>query len=99
MLSLKGYCLGIVFAVFTLMCAPFASAQTITGSVSGSVVDTSGGVIPGETVIITADKTGQSRTVTTESEGRFSFAALQPGSYTIKVERQDFKHSNARASF
>ena len=68
-----------------------AHAQTITGSISGVVMDSSGGMIPGATVMLTSEKTGQSRGSTTDSEGRFNFAALQPGSYALKVERQGFQ--------
>src|SRR5215813_1853247 len=92
MFSLRAHFLGIVFAVCAFfMCAPLANGQTVTGSVSGTVVDTGGAVIPGATVSITADKTGESRNQTTSGEGRFSFAALQPGTYTLKVERQGFQ--------
>ena len=68
-----------------------AHAQTITGSISGAVMDSSGGMIPGATVTLTSEKTGQSRGSTTNTEGRFNFAALQPGNYALKVERQGFQ--------
>ncbi len=57
-----------------------ALAQTITGSISGAVIDANGGIIPGATVNLVSEKTGQTRSATTNSEGRFNFAALQPGS-------------------
>lgn len=71
--------------------AAVAHAQTITGSISGAVMDSSGGMIPGATVTLISEKTGQSRSSTTDSEGRFNFAALQPGAYALKVERQGFQ--------
>src|SRR5438093_4954431 len=67
------------------------SGQTITGSISGTVTDSTGGVIPGAAITITGEKTGQARSGTTDSEGRFTFAALQPGSFVLKVERQGFQ--------
>lgn len=67
------------------------SAQTITGSISGTVADSTGGMIPGATVTLASEKTGQARGSTTDSEGRFNFAALQPGTYALKVERQGFQ--------
>src|SRR6185369_9978042 len=51
----------------------------------------SGGMIPGATVTLISEKTGQSRGSTTNSEGRFNFAALQPGNYALKIERQGFQ--------
>ena len=68
-----------------------ALAQTITGSISGTVTDSTGGMIPGAIVTLTSEKTGQARGSATNSEGRFNFAALQPGSYALKVERQGFQ--------
>src|SRR5687768_15453919 len=78
--------------IVTLMAlGTIANAQTITGSISGAVTDSSGGVIPGAIVTLTSEKTGQARGSATDSEGRFNFAALQPGSYALKVERQGFQ--------
>src|SRR2546423_13744405 len=68
-----------------------ASAQTITGSISGSVQDSTGGMIPAGHVTLTSEKTGQARGATTDSDGRFNFAALQPGTYYLKIERQGFQ--------
>ena len=81
--------LMIVIVLFAFGLA--AHAQTITGSISGAVMDSSGGMIPGATVTLTSEKTGQSRGSTTNTEGRFNFAALQPGNYALKVERQGFQ--------
>ena len=68
-----------------------ALAQTITGSIAGVITDANGGVIPGATVTLSSEKTGQTRSATSNSEGRFNFAALQPGSYSLKVEQQGFQ--------
>ena len=84
-------------ATVTVIVALFAfgivatHAQTITGSISGAITDANGGVIPGAIVTLTSEKTGQSRGSTTNSEGRFNFPALQPGTYALKVERQGFQ--------
>src|SRR4029450_3055275 len=48
-------------------------------------------MIPGATITLTSEKTGQARGSTTDSAGRFNFAALQPGGYALKVERQGFQ--------
>jgi Carboxypeptidase regulatory-like domain/TonB-dependent Receptor Plug Domain len=67
------------------------SGQTITGSISGTVTDSSGGVVPGATITLTGEKTAETRTGITDGEGRFNFAALQPGAFLLKVERQGFQ--------
>jgi carboxypeptidase family protein/TonB-dependent receptor-like protein len=81
----------LVVIVALLAFGSLATAQTITGSISGAVMDQTGGMIPGATVTLTSEKTGQSRGSTSDSEGRFNFAALQPGGYALKVERQGFQ--------
>src|SRR5678816_2082849 len=85
-------CKAAILAVVIVALLPIiASAQTITGSISGAVMDQTGGMIPGATVTLTSEKTGQARGSTTDSEGRFNFAALHPGAYALKVERQGFQ--------
>ncbi|HEV8133347.1 MAG TPA: carboxypeptidase regulatory-like domain-containing protein [Pyrinomonadaceae bacterium] len=97
MLSTTRFWLANLFvALAMLMFATVTSAQTITGSISGAVTDSNGGVIPGAIVTLVGEKTGQARTVTTDSEGRFTFAALQPGKFILKVERQGFQTSEQR---
>src|SRR5436190_3654014 len=92
MFSFKRHMLGMLLVIVTtLALGVVASGQTITGSISGSVTDGTGGVIPGASVMLTGEKTGQSRTATTDSDGRYSFAALQPGSFLVKVEKQGFQ--------
>ncbi|HEV8188460.1 MAG TPA: carboxypeptidase regulatory-like domain-containing protein [Pyrinomonadaceae bacterium] len=84
-------CKATVLTIALLAFATAAHAQTITGSISGAVMDSSGGMIPGANVTLISEKTGQSRGSTTNSEGRFNFAALQPGTYALRVERQGFQ--------
>ena len=79
----------LLFVTIISVCS--VNAQTITGSISGVVTDSNGGVVPGATVNLVNDKTGGTRTVLTNSEGRFNFAALQPGGYSLKVEQPGFQ--------
>src|SRR6266480_3614144 len=82
-------CLLVIVALLGFNVA--ANGQSVTGSVSGTVTDSTGGIIPGAAVTLSSDKTREIRTATTNSEGRFGFAALQPGEYSIKIERQGFQ--------
>jgi len=92
MLSANCFRMRIVFVLLTLLASSIAiSAQTITGSISGAVADANGGYIPGATVSIVSIKTGQARTSSTNDDGRFTFAALQPGAYSVKIEKQGFQ--------
>jgi Carboxypeptidase regulatory-like domain/TonB-dependent Receptor Plug Domain len=98
MLSFTRHKLQILFVVIALLTiGAGAYGQTVTGSISGVVADATGGVIQGATVTLSSDKTIQTRVSATNSEGRFSFAALQPGSYSLKVEQQGFQTLEQRS--
>ena len=84
-------CSILLITIVLLAFAVPATAQTITGSISGAVADSTGGMIPSATVTLVSDKTGQTRTAATNGEGRFNFAALQPGTYSLKIEQQGFQ--------
>src|SRR5437870_8077771 len=67
-----------------------AQGGTSTASVSGRVVDASGGVLPGVAVTLTNEATNQSRMVTTDDQGVYRFAGLTPGKYAIATELEGF---------
>ena len=76
--------------VVVAFCAAPAGAQD-TGTVSGTVVDTSGQVVPGATVTLTNDATADSRATASSSTGTFTFRAVPPGSYSVRIELQGFR--------
>jgi len=65
-------------------------AQSVSGSISGTIVDQSRQVIVGATVTLTNERTGDTRVVPSNEIGDFLFASVQPGLYTIKVELSGF---------
>jgi hypothetical protein len=67
-----------------------ASAQTSMGTVTGTVADGSGGVLPGATVTLTNEDTGIAATRVTNDNGFFSFVSVRPGSYVLTVELNGF---------
>jgi hypothetical protein len=69
----------------------FAQAASATASLSGTVVDIDGGVIPGATVAIKNAATGVELNTVTNSVGAYSFPALDIGTYTVTVSLQGFK--------
>ena len=79
----------LTFAVAGLLiaCAAFPShGQTAgTGTITGTITDTSGAVIPNATVVITNTDTGAARTITTNSDGSYTATFLQPGHYEVVV--------------
>jgi hypothetical protein len=61
--------------------------QTVTGTISGIVIDSSGAVIPGAKVTVTNEATSNSRTADSGGAGEFVITALPPGTYTVKAEK------------
>jgi hypothetical protein len=71
------------------MYAPI-SGQTVTGDLEVRVVDVNGAIIPGVTVTITDQDTGQSQTQVTSDDGVARFTNLKPGTYRVSVEQPGF---------
>ncbi len=66
-------------------------AQVTGGTVSGTVVDISGRLIPNASVAITNTATGISRTVTTNTDGFYTAPNLLPGSYDLTFSAPGFR--------
>ncbi len=66
-------------------------AQAVYGSISGTVTDPSGAVVPGANVTITDVDRKTTETVTTNESGLYVKERLLPGRYEVKVEAQGFK--------
>lgn len=74
-----------------LMIPARLTAQGITGSVTGTVTDSSGAVIADATVTVRQIETNSIKTITTSSAGTYTITQLQPGHYSVKVEKTGFK--------
>src|SRR5688572_25482961 len=81
----------LLVALAVCFCAgTIAEAQTVTGTVQGTVVDANGAVVTNAEVVIRNLETGQERTVTTNSDGFYVASFLPLGRYNITVNRQGF---------
>ena len=74
----------VVLALFSL--ALPLSAQTVTGTLQGTVTDRSGAVLPGVTVTIRNVETGLERSVVTNESGTFNAPFLPLGRYRVTAE-------------
>jgi Carboxypeptidase regulatory-like domain len=68
-----------------------AAAQVLYGSIVGNIMDDTRGAVPGATVTITNTETGASRDVVSDATGRYSFPAVQPGTYQVTVKVDGFR--------
>ncbi len=82
--------LGLALAFAVLLAPAVASAQTVTGSLQGTVTDSRGAVVPGVDVVVRNVDTGQERTVRTNSEGLYTATFLPLGRYNIEATGQGF---------
>jgi hypothetical protein len=67
------------------------TGQSFYGTVSGTVRDPSGAVLPSGTAVLINEATNDQRTQTTSSAGTFTFALVPPGSYRLEVQATGFK--------
>ena len=72
-----------------LLAAP-AAAQTVTGTVQGTVTDPSGGVLPGVTIVFKNLDTGVTRQITTNDVGFYTAPFLSVGRYSITANLSGF---------
>ncbi len=79
-------------AIFALLLgASYAFAQVDTGSISGTVKDTSGAVIPGARITLTNEDTGLVVAKNSGSAGEFVFSPLKIGHYSLAAELKGFE--------
>ena len=88
MLSLKHFGFAFVIAIALL---PATSAQTVTGTISGTVRDQSGAVMSGVTVAVQNTATGLERQTSTGASGEYTLAALPYGAYKLRTEKAGFQ--------
>jgi hypothetical protein len=78
-------------AVLALFASNAFAQGGSTSSISGVVVDSGGGVVPGADVVVKNDGTGESFTTVTTEQGVFSVPSLNTGTYTVTISLQGFK--------
>jgi hypothetical protein len=77
--------------ILALAIAGAASAQTTLGRLAGTVLDQSGGVLPGATVTLTNVQTNQVQTTVTSETGAFLFPQVSVGTYKVEIALEGFK--------
>ncbi|MBL8206352.1 MAG: TonB-dependent receptor [Blastocatellia bacterium] len=80
-----------LFALLVVLCTGTVLAQTTSGSVAGTILDSQQAAIAGATITISDDARAFSQTATTDSGGRFVFPTLPPATYKLTIEAKGFK--------
>jgi carboxypeptidase family protein/TonB-dependent receptor-like protein len=84
--------LVLLTAAVLLLPSPSAAQIGQTGTLTGTVADQSGAVLPGVTVTATGESViGGARTAVTDENGVYRFPSLPPGTYTVSAELSGFR--------
>ncbi|MBV9927692.1 MAG: TonB-dependent receptor [Acidobacteria bacterium] len=90
MSSLRSGLPALTALVALLLVAPAARAQLTRGAINGTVRDEAGAAIAGATVRVSDPTKNFSREATTNEEGFYRVAALEPGTYTVTIQGAGF---------
>ena len=82
---------AVVVLLFGFLPNPSLSAQVATGSIVGTVRDSSGEIVPGAQVTIREVNRNTTTTLVTDASGVYTAPFLVPGTYEVQVELQGFR--------
>jgi hypothetical protein len=88
---LRHVCFSALLAVCLFFSLTLLHAQRTQGTISGTVSDPSGAVIPKAQITVTNEETGSKRTVTSNEAGYYSVGNLEPGTYSVGATSGGFK--------
>src|SRR5712691_4824181 len=83
--------LALAIALVGLLWTLPANAQVATGTISGTVMDNTGAVLPGVTIVVENQDTSISRTLVTNEAGGYSAPSLGVGQYRITASLPSFQ--------
>jgi hypothetical protein len=83
--------LCILAAALAALFSVAAWSQTQLATVSGTITDPSGAVVPGVGVTIVSQGTGLKRSALTDTAGEYRFAGLPTGNYSLRIEKTGFQ--------
>ncbi|HTZ82837.1 MAG TPA: carboxypeptidase regulatory-like domain-containing protein [Candidatus Acidoferrales bacterium] len=82
---------AILCLLVLILLSSLSFAQQLTGTLTGTVADSAGAVVPNAKVTMKNEASGDVRTSVSNGAGYFSITAVQPGSYTVSIEAPGFK--------
>lgn len=83
--------IGLMLLVSCVSLATLSWGQSGRGTLTGSVTDSSGAVVPNAALTLTETRTGSSYKAVASGQGLFTFPELNPGSYTLSASAPSFR--------
>ncbi len=84
-------CMSLFLSALTVFLASsFSFGQTLNASLSGTVTDSSGAVIPGASVTVTNTATGIATKTTSDAARNYNFPSLPAGTYDLTFQKEGF---------
>jgi Carboxypeptidase regulatory-like domain len=85
-------------AVLMLSTASVWAQSTASGTIAGTITDSSGAVVNGATVLLTDTSTKAAHSVTTNEAGRYVFVNVDPGAYDVNISKQGFSTTKTQTT-
>ncbi|MCM3879438.1 MAG: carboxypeptidase regulatory-like domain-containing protein [Vicinamibacterales bacterium] len=94
----KPFLQGLLFVFAALMCSVSPALAQGVGAIGGTVMDSSGAVLPGATITLTSAQgtVGSNQEVVSDSRGAYQFQRLVPGTYSVKATMSGFRQVEQR---
>ena len=81
----------LLWFVVAFVAAGVVRGQVTTGTISGTVTDSTGAVLPGANIVILNEETGIPRSLVTDAAGRYLAPSLSPGRYRVTISQPGFQ--------
>lgn len=88
----KARYIHLLFALSFFFFSPKTGAQTYTGVIDGVVTDPSGAAVAAANVKLINTATGETHSVVSSTDGRYTFSQLNPATYALQVEKAGFRN-------
>src|SRR5438105_1934671 len=87
-----------LFVVLVWLCSSLPAVAQGVGSIGGTVMDTTGAVLPGATVTLSSAQgtVGSNQETTSDTRGAYQFLRLVPGTYIVRATMQGFRPAEQR---
>ena len=83
-------------SIVVLICSLIVSAQLPTSTLHGTVTDPQGAAVDKAKVSIVSQTTGVMRETNSDTQGHYTFANMEPGDYTVRVESSGFANTEVK---